>query len=136
MSNYETIVLELMQRVQELEKRVHTLESICNEKGGIANSYDVKGIPEECSVSLVQKKKTKMQSIREYLKKLITENKMNGNSEIVLRAGDIEKAVGLQNRTVMVVNAMYELQKEYRSEIVSTTSSGYSTTVIIKYYLD
>ncbi len=136
MSNYETIVLELMQRVQELEKRVHTLELICNEKGEIGISYDVKGIPEECSVSLVQKKKTKMQIIREYLKKLLTENKMNGNSEIVLRAGDIEKAVGLQNRTVMVVNAMYELQKEYRSEIISTTSSGYSTTVTIKYFLE
>lgn len=136
MVNYESILLELMQRVQELEKRVGQLEA--KENG---NHEGILSINNHFSYqqqfdSLSQKKISKMDQIRDYLEELFKNAKAAGKTELTLRAGDVEKAVGLTNRIVMVINAMHEFQEKYRNEVLATTNSGYSTTVVIKYYLD
>lgn len=134
--NYDSIILELMQRIQELEKRVRQLEEKNTE-----DSNEI--IPTNNHLSIQsqyvipsQKKVSKMDQIRDYLEALFRNAKAAGESELTLRAGDIEKAIGLTNRTAMVINAMHEYQEKYRNEILSTTNSGYSTTVVIKYFLD
>ncbi len=134
--NYDSIILELMQRIQELEKRVRQLEEKNTE-----NSDEILPTNNHLSIQSQyvipsQKKVSKMDQIRDYLEALFRNAKAAGESELTLRAGDIEKAVGLSNRIVMVINAMHEYQEKYRNEILSTTNSGYSTTVVIKYFLD
>lgn len=134
--NYDSIILELMQRIQKLEKRVRQLEEKNTE-----NSDEILPTNNHLSIQSQyvipsQKKVSKMDQIRDYLEALFRNAKAAGESELTLRAGDIEKAVGLSNRIVMVINAMHEYQEKYRNEILSTTNSGYSTTVVIKYFLD
>lgn len=136
MANYESILLELLQRVQELEKRVGQLEAKenGNNEGAISTSSNF-SIQQHFD-SFSQKKISKMDQIRDYLEELFENAKAEGKTELTLRAGDVEKAVGLSNRIVMVINAMHEYQEKYRNEVLATTNSGYSTTVVIKYYLD
>ena len=136
MANYESILLELMQRVQELEKRVGQLEAKenGNNEGSISTSSNFS--VQQHFDSFSQKKISKMDQIRDYLEELFENAKAEGKTELTLRAGDVEKAVGLSNRIVMVINAMHEYQEKYRNEVLATTNSGYSTTVVIKYYLD
>lgn len=134
--NYDSIILELMQRVQELEKRVRQLEEKNTEITDETIPTDNHLMVQSQYIVPSQKKVSKMDQIRDYLESLFRNAKAAGQSELTLRAGDIEKAVGLTNRTVMVINAMHEYQDKYRNEILSTTNSGYSTTVVIKYFLD
>ena len=79
-------------------------------------------------------KKANKQEIIEYIKKTLEDAKKRGQSYVVLRAGDVEKAVGLSQRIASVCSAMYECMKP-GDEVLSTTNSGKSTTVKVKYYL-
>ena len=53
---------------------------------------------------------------------------------VILRTGDVEKAVGLSQRIVSICHAMYDCMKT-NDEVLSAPPSGYSTTVTIKFYL-
>lgn len=52
----------------------------------------------------------------------------------MLVAGNIQKAIGLKNRPVIICNAMKQLMTD-KDEILFAPPSGNSTTVRIKYYL-
>lgn len=58
-----------------------------------------------------------------------------GDESILLRAGDVEKEVGLKNRIVMVVNAMKKAMRE-GDKIISSPPSGFSTTFMVEYLLN
>lgn len=79
-------------------------------------------------------KKANKQVIVDYIKGVLEEARKQGKPYIILRAGDVEKAVGLSQRIVSVCHAMYDC-KTTKDEVLSTTPSGYSTTITIKYYL-
>ena len=79
-------------------------------------------------------RKANKQVIVEYIKGVLTEARKQGKSYIILRAGDVEKAVGLSQRIVSVCHAMYDCMTT-KDEVLSTTPSGFSTTITIKYYL-
>lgn len=145
MANYESIVLELMQRIQALEKRVEQLEEKQNifEYSNISLDVETKqdlnkstfnNVP--LSIDLSEKSESKMDVIRRFIENVFEEAKKEGKTEVILLAGEVEKAVGLKNRVAMVCNAMKEFQQKYKNEVLSTTKSGLSTTVKIKYYLD
>lgn len=79
-------------------------------------------------------KKANKEEIVNYINKVLDEARKEGRTYIILRAGDIEKQVGLSQRVVSVCNAMYECMQS-KDEVLSTTPSGYSTTITVKYYL-
>lgn len=115
--NYDSIILELLERVQNLEKEVKEL------KEGIS----VKPIENMTG-------KTNTQLAREYIQQQKEEARTRGEGSIVLVAGDIQKAIGLKNRPVIICNAMKQLMSD-KDEILFAPPSGNSTTVRIKYYL-
>ena len=79
-------------------------------------------------------KKANKNEIVKYINSKLDNARKQGKSYIILRAGDLEKEVGLSQRIVSVCSAMYECMQN-NDEVLSTTPSGYSTTVTIKYYL-
>lgn len=115
--NYESIILELLERVQALEKEVEQLK----------NGKSLKTIENNHG-------KSSTQLAREYIQTKKEEARANGDKEIILVAGDIQKAIGLKNKPLIVCNAMRQLMSD-RDEVVFAPPSGNSTTVKIKYYL-
>ena len=79
-------------------------------------------------------KKANKNEIVKYINSKLDNARKQGKSYIILRAGDLEKEVGLSQRIVSVCIAMYECMQN-NDEVLSTTPSGYSTTITIKYYL-
>ena len=79
-------------------------------------------------------KKANKKEIVKYINSKLDNARKQGKSYIILRAGDLEKEVGLSQRIVSVCSAMYDCMQN-NDEVLSTTPSGYSTTVTIKYYL-
>ena len=79
-------------------------------------------------------KKANKNEIVKYINSKLDNARKQGKSYIILRAGDLEKEVGLSQRIVSVCLAMYECMQN-NDEVLSTTPSGYSTTITIKYYL-
>ena len=79
-------------------------------------------------------KKANKKEIVKYINSKLDNARKQGKSYIIHRAGDLEKEVGLSQRIVSVCSAMYECMQN-NDEVLSTTPSGYSTTVTIKYYL-
>ena len=78
--------------------------------------------------------KASKKSIMLYIEKLKEEAKRKGDKTLTLRAGNIEKEVGLKQRVVSVCTAMYACMNK-NDEILQAPKSGYSTTVVVKYYL-
>ena len=115
--NHESIILELLERVQNLEK-------------------EVKELKEGTSVKPIENMtgKTNTQLAREYIQQQKEEARTKGEGSIVLVAGNIQKAIGLKNRPVIICNAMKQLMTD-KDEILFAPPSGNSTTVRIKYYL-
>jgi hypothetical protein len=74
------------------------------------------------------------ESIREHINGLKRKAKENGQTECILVSGDIHKSMGLYNKMPSVCNAMYQLMKP-SDVILSTTPSGKSSTIKIKYLL-
>lgn len=72
--------------------------------------------------------------ITEHINDSLKHARANGASSITLLSGDIHKSLGLVQRMPSVCNAMYKCMKE-NDEIISTTPSGYSSTILIRYYL-
>jgi len=79
-------------------------------------------------------KKANKQVIVDYIKGVLEAARKQGKPYIILRAGDVEKAVGLSQRIVSVCYAMYDCMTT-KDEVLSTTPSGYSTTITIKFFL-
>ena len=118
--NYEQIILELMSRIQILEKDVTSLKEQLKLKDDI--------------IIDIPKKISDTERTRQYILNTKKTAKEKGESYIILRAGDVQKIIGLKNRPVIICNAMRQCMND-GDEILHTTPSGYSTTVSIKYYL-
>ena len=112
--NYEKIILELMGRIQVLEEKV---ELLLSEKENVNKSRD---------------NKTSTADIRNYINKLKTQAKENGNQFLVLRSGEIHKALKLKNAMPQVCNAMRQTMGE-EDVVLHTTTSGNSSTIEIQY---
>ena len=111
--NYDKIILELLDRIKVLEERVAVLEGNRNER--------------EEKVSLTAR-------TRDYIREQKQLAKRAGNKEIVLLCNDIQKALGVTNRTPSVCTAMYACMNP-GDEVLFAPPSGKSTTVKIRYYI-
>ena len=109
---YDTVVLELLQRVQKLEEEVAALKS--GEK---------------------KQKKVTTADIREYIAEKLEKKRKKGETHLTVCARDVHKALPLKNAMPMVCNAMYSLMKD-GDEILKKSASGYSSTLTIRYALE
>lgn len=110
--NYDTVIVELLSRVQKLEEEVAALKA--GEK---------------------KQKKVSTADIREYIVEKLEKKRKKGEEFFVLCARDIHKALPIKNSMPMVCNAMYAVMKE-GDEVLEKSPSGYSASLTIKYYLD
>ena len=78
--------------------------------------------------------KTTANDIRNYIKRILEEQKKKGNTECILVSGDIHRSMKLSNQMPTICNAMYQLMKPL-DEILHTTPSGKSSTIKIGYKL-
>ena len=118
--NYDTIIVEMLARIQALENKVKMLE----DKECSAKQQDVKGDNVMISTN----------EIRNYIVGLKKSAMENGETVLVLTAKDIHGALCLKQRYPMVCNAMRQTMRN-GDEIVYSPKSGYSSTLKIKYYL-
>ena len=113
--NYEKIILEMLERIKELEEKVERLESNklgTSEKNGVNFTNEV----------------------REYIKNKKIEAKTQGKSEIILLCNDIQKEFNVTGRPRSVCVAMYDCMQA-NDEVLFAPPKKYSTTVKIKYYV-
>ena len=114
--NYEKIILELLERIQNLEEQVAILTA---QKTNAENE-------EESTMSTKE--------IREYIEKLKFTAKSQGRTSLTLRSGDIHKDLNLKQMMPPVCNAMYQCMLD-GDKILHTTPSGKSSTIEIQYFL-
>ena len=122
--NYDKIILELLDRIKELEEKVARLE---NKDAGISNEGKSICIRSSEYGDLTNR-------ARNYITCKKDQAKNNGETELVLLANDIQKALGVRNRVPCICQAMYD-QMEDGDEVLFAPPSGKSTTVLIKYYI-
>lgn len=117
--NYERIILELLERIQILEEKVAALEQ-----------------NDTCTTATNQapEKESLVARAKEYINKEKQQAKQAGLSEIILVCNDIQKSLGISNRTPSICTAMYDCMSA-NDEVLFAPPSGKSTTVKIKYYI-
>ena len=120
--NYERIILELLERIQILEEKVAVLESGAPKTS--ANSAESESGEK---LSLTARAKAYILAEKE-------KARQEGRTEIVLLCNDIQKQIGVSNRSPAVCSAMYECMGK-DDVVLYAPSSGKSTAVKIKYYL-
>ena len=114
--NYERTLLDLIEKVKELEERIKKLE-----QGSDDNI-------------VLNKSKTLTQQARDYIMEQKNLASEEGEESITLLCNDIQNALGVSNRTPCICTAMYDCMKP-GDEVLSAPASGKSTTVLVKYYL-
>ena len=112
--NYEKIIIELLGRIQLLEEQVAIL------------------MQEKKQISVQDVKKITTDDIRQHILELKTAAKNEGKSFIILKSGDIHKALGLKSALPQVCNAMRQSMNE-GDIVLHTTPSGNSSTIEIQY---
>ena len=112
--NYDKIIVELLGRIQTLEEQMKLLM----EKEGASAPCEKVSTPQ----------------IREYIEGLKAEAKSNGNQTLILKAGDVHRALKLKSAMPMVCNAMRQCMG-ISDTVLHQTSSGYSSTLQIEYEL-
>lgn len=116
--NYDTVILELLTRIQTLEKEVALLRQAI---GGEA-------LPKDGSAKITTS------DIRSYIEEQKALARAEGQPELTLKANDIHKALQLKNRVPMVCNAMRQCMNE-GDTVLYDTPSGHSSTLEIRYQL-
>ena len=114
--NYEKIIIELLGRIQVLEEQVAAL------------------ISEKNQISEQEQNKISTDDIRQHIVELKKSAKESGKNFIVLKSGNIHKALNLRSRMPQVCNAMRQAMNEY-DIVLHTTPSGNSSTIEIQYYV-
>ena len=112
--NYEKIIVELLGRIQVLEEQVAILmqeKKEASEQGANRITTD---------------------DIRQHIIELKMAAKKEGKKFIILKSGDIHKALGLKSAMPQVCNAMRQSMKE-GDVVLHTTPSGNSSTIEIQY---
>lgn len=112
---YEKTILDLVEKVAELEERIAALEG--NKK-------------------LVEKpaRGTHTDMIVTFIQRTIENAKEAGEHSVVLTSGEVQRAVGLKNRMPSVCNAMRKCMDD-NSVILHETPSGNSSTFVVKWVL-
>ena len=124
---YETIIVELLARIQALE------EEMCNLRKLVSKHSQALGVEEnDNKQSSVNKFGTK--DIKEHITNLKQAAADRGEKIITLKSGDLHKVLPLHNSMPMVCNAMYACMTD-GDEIIQKSPSGYSSTLTIKYNL-
>ncbi len=135
--NYESIILEMLARIQTLESEYAEmktrLDEICT---GKATTCEV--TEEENSVAsdrneTENKGKVSTNVIVAYIRQIIFNAKIDGKKSVVVLAKDVHNALGLVSRYPMVCNAMRKCISEGDKVLFSPTS-GYSSTLKIEYF--
>ena len=116
--NYDTIIVEMLSRIQALEEEVETLKQ----------NYRM---AEEKSAPF---HKVTTADIRNYIEELKSSAREKGEDILVLKANDIHKSLKLKSRLPMVCNAMRQCMA-HDDLILHETASGYSSTLKIGYKL-
>lgn len=117
---------------KELKYIYKSLES--NEKENRKYINASKSITNNDEVTSERDKKTSVDDIKVYINNILESARSKGKTECTIVSGDIHKQMNLKNKMPSVCSAMYKLKK-YEDEILSTTPSGKSSTIKIKYYL-
>ncbi len=112
--NYDTIILELLSRVQALEEKVKKFEE---------------GAEKAMNATI----KMSTAEIKNYIDNLKCQAKESGKDSLVLIARDISTELGLKQRYPMICNAMRQSMMP-NDEIIFSPASGYSSTLEIKYF--
>ena len=120
--NYDRIILEMLDRIKTLEEKIDALTS---SKTNIIEKEENK--QKTANITYTQR-------TIDYIEGCKKKAKAAGDTEITLIANDVQKAVGLKNRIVIICNAMRKCMHD-NDEVLQDTPSGFSTTVKIKYYL-
>ena len=114
--NYDKIILEMQNKIFELEERVKVLEERnCHCKKNMRISHT--------------------DSARDYIQQRKKEAKDKGLNSIIIVASEIHDALGLKNKVQCICNAMYKEMND-KDEVLFQTNSGASTTLKIKYYIE
>jgi len=85
----------------------------------------------------LEKHKTSNMSVSEvraYISNLLQRKKASGESTYILRAGDLQRELGLVNATPTVCDAMTK-KIDYKYDIIFAPPKGKSTRLTVKYYL-
>ena len=114
--NYEKIIVELLGRIQLLEEQVTMLMNERNRE------------------TVQDTEKVTTEDIRLYIANLKKSAKEAGKSFVILKSGDIHKAMQLKSAMPQVCNAMRQSMGE-GDVILHTTPSGNSSTIEIRYNL-
>ena len=77
----------------------------------------------------------KTAEVEAYIIEKINMAHLQGDSSIRIRSGQIQNELGMNNRVVIVCNAMNKLARQIPHKVISTTESGFSTTIEIEYLL-
>ena len=112
--NYKKIIVELLGRIQVLEEQVAMLMQEKNQ-----------AIEQEIN-------KITTDDIRQYILELKRAAKNVGKPFIILKSGDIHKALNLTSRMPQVCNAMRQ-SMNVGDIVLHTTPSGNSSTIEIQY---
>jgi len=120
--NYDTIIIEMLSRIQKLEDEVKQL------KGSMPTDASQNS-------SAVSFSKVSTADIRNYIEELKYAASDHGDRFLILKANDIHKAMKLRSRLPMVCNAMRQAMSG-EDEILHETASGYSSTFEVKYCID
>ena len=113
--NYDAIILEMLSRIQVLEKQVRGLMEAQEQREDQQKSKNYSkqiGTVEVCA----------------YIHDLKKSAYENGEKVLILKANDIHRKLNLKNRMPIVCNAMRKCMNP-GDEIVYETPSGYSSTL-------
>lgn len=113
--NYDTVIIEMLSRIQALEEKLSELENKIKTKENDG-----------------MKNKVSTEDIRVFISEKIEKAGAEGKSSIVLTALDIHKEMELESRYPMVCNAMRQCMKD-NDQVLFETESGYSSTLKIQY---
>ena len=114
--NYEKIIVELLGRIQVLEEQVTMLMKERNRE------------------TVQDTEKVTTEDIRLYIANLKKSAKEAGKSFVILKSGDIHKAMQLKSAMPQVCNAMRQSMNE-GDIVLHTTPSGNSSTIEIQYHI-
>lgn len=137
MDKETTIIVEMLAKIQILEKRISRMEKrliqegVFDEEDAFDDDWDIKISHEEQTPP--KQKKITTAAIRSYILTLIEKAKKEGKASITIIARDIHKDLELKRSYPMVCNAMKQCLKK-GDKIIHITESGYSSTLEIKYF--
>ena len=122
--NYDSVLLEMLSRIQALEEKVRALEEKVRQFGVEDEPLSEPPAREGAKISTAD--------IRAFIRGHVQEAAEHGEERLILRAGSIHRALGLTSRMPQVCNAMRQCMRE-GDRVLFETPSGYSSTLEIEY---